>query len=346
MTLLRTTSAALLLAACLSPLAAQTKSATQPSPGPVTGIYHWIHSTGDAEKAFAFYHDVFGIDLARSPFAGPAPAGAPTETIRPASQAGSDPLVWNLTDTKGSRFRNVFMHAPGLPFGLELSEFLDIPRETPPTDMWNPGAAQLILGVRDLDAVIRQVKKLGIPSDMKHGKPVSSRVGTRSVRAILVRDPDNLWVRVEEDPGRKEKPGVLQYASVAVTVKDLSRAVEFYTGLLAFERLDAAAGSNPRVGFSRITLRFPGTDAELLLTQYQAPRGITVRPNHWRIQDVGAPQMQLEVRDLDALIEKTKAAGYQFLSIDAKPIQRAFGRFVFAKDPDGVLVEFVEPTKK
>ena len=55
---------------------------------PVRGIFNWIHGTGDAERAFAFYQDVFGIELARSPFAG----------------------------------------APGTPFGLELSEFFDIGR--------------------------------------------------------------------------------------------------------------------------------------------------------------------------------------------------------------------------
>ena len=38
----------------------------------------------------------------------------------------------------------------------------------------------------------------------------------------------------------------------------------------------------------------------------------------------------------------TKAV-YRFLSVGAKPIQRAFGRFVFAIDADAALVEFVEP---
>ena len=66
-------------------------------------------------------------------------------------------------------------------------------------------------------------------------------------------------------------------------------------------------------------------------------------PFDWRLQDVGSPQFQLEVRGLDALIDRTKRAGYRFLSVGAKPIQRPFGRFVFAIDPDGVLVEFVEP---
>ena len=69
-------------------------------------------------------------------------------------------------------------------------------------------------------------------------------------------------------------------------------------------------------------------------------------PFEWRVQDVGAPQFQLEVAGLDALLERTARAGYRFLSVGAKPIQRPFGRFVFAIDPDGVLVEFVEPSTR
>jgi hypothetical protein len=53
--------------------------------------------------------------------------------------------------------------------------------------------------------------------------------------------------------------------------------------------------------------------------------------------------LQLQVSGLDALIARTTASGYRFLSVGGKPIQRPFGRFVFAIDPDGVLVEFVEP---
>ena len=112
---------------------------------PVRGIFNWIHSTGDAERAFAFYHDAFGIELARSPFAGSAPA-AP-EPIRPAAQAGSDPLVWDLTNTHGSRFRTVFMRAPNTPFGLELSEFFDIARSDRAPNPWDPGASTLVFTV-------------------------------------------------------------------------------------------------------------------------------------------------------------------------------------------------------
>ncbi len=81
----------------------------------------------------------------------------------------------------------------------------------------------------------------------------------------------------------------------------------------------------------------------MILSDFTLPEGVTANPFRWRIQDVGSPQFQLEVRGLDALIERTKAAGYRFLSVDARPIQRPFGRFVFAIDADSILVEYAEP---
>jgi hypothetical protein len=90
-------------------------------------------------------------------------------------------------------------------------------------------------------------------------------------------------------------------------------------------------------------ITIPGTAVSIVLSEFALPTGTPANPFDWKPQDVGSPQFQLEVRGLDVLIDRTKNAGYRFLSVGAKPIQRAFGRFVFAIDPDTVLVEFVEP---
>jgi len=161
---------------------------------PVRGLYNWIHSTGDAERSFAFYRDLFGLELARSPFAGAAPANAPPERIRPAAEAGSDPLVWDLTNTHGSRFRTVFMRAANTPFGLELSEFFDVPRGERPANPWDPGAATLVFTVRDLDATVSKLKARGAPVVTLGGDPIDSPRG----RAIVVRDPDGCLVEVRQ----------------------------------------------------------------------------------------------------------------------------------------------------
>jgi len=172
--------------------AAALPHTTRAQSSPVRGLYHWIHSTGDAERSFAFYRDLFGVELARSPFAGPAPASAPPERIRPAAEAGSDPLVWDLTNTHGSRFRTVFMHAPNTPFGLELSEFFDVPRGERPPNPWDPGAATLVFTVRDLGVMVSKLKARGAPVVTLGGGAIDSPRG----RAILVRVPE---------PGQREQ---------------------------------------------------------------------------------------------------------------------------------------------
>jgi predicted enzyme related to lactoylglutathione lyase len=326
--------------------------APAPATVPVRGIYNWIHGTGDAERAFAFYHDVFGIALARSPFAGAAPANAPPETIRPASQAGSDPLVWDLTNTHGSRFRTVFMRAANAPFGLELSEFFDIPRSERAANPWDPGASRLIVTVRDLGAVARALKARGAPVVTLGGVPVD----TPSGRALLIRDPDGSLVEVRQ--ASRAAVAAAQSAdqvidtSIGITVSRRTRSLAFYETLLGFNvkqtrtagaaelRLNGLAGGR----LTETVMSVPGTRVDVVLSEFAPPASAApATPFAWRLQDVGSPQLQLEVAGLDALIGRTTSAGYRFLSVGAKPIQRPFGRFVFAIDPDAVLVEFVEP---
>ena len=323
---------------------------------PVRGLYNWIHSTGDAERSFAFYRDLFGLELSRSPFAGAAPANAPPERIRPAAEAGSDPLVWDLTNTHGSRFRTVFMRAPNTPFGLELSEFFDVPRGERPANPWDPGAATLVFTVRDLAAMASKLKARGAPVVTVGGNAIDSPRG----RAILVRDPDGCLVEVRQGTAAAiaaaKAPGEVIETSIGISVAQLSRALEFYKGLLglpAGETRTAAASELRLNGLTagRLTqavVSIPGAAATVVLSEFSLPSGgpQAAAPFAWRLQDVGSPQLQLQVAGLDALMARTTQAGYRFLSVGGKPIQRPFGRFVFAIGPDGVLVEFVEPASR
>ena len=323
---------------------------------PVRGIYNWIHTTGDAEKSFPFYRDVFGIELARSPFAGPAPPNSPPERIRPAAEASSDPLVWDLTDTRGARFRTAFTRAPNTPFGLELPEFFDIPRSTRAANPWDPGASMLLFDVRRFDAVLAKLKALRAPIVTLGGNPVDTAAG----RAIVVRDPDGYLVQVTEASAaamaRATADAEIVGTSIGIAVADTAASLDFYRGLLGFvvrETRHAASAELRLNGLAegelvRTTTLIPGTEVRVLFSEFRLPSApaVPAAPFRWRIQDVGAPQFQLEVTGLDSLIERTKTAGYRFLSVGAKPIRRPFGRFVFAIDPDGVLVELVEPAER
>jgi len=334
--------------------AAAIPSAVRAQASPVRGLYNWIHGSGDAERSFAFYHDVFGVELARSPFAGPAPANAPAERIRPAAEAGSDPLVWDLTNTRGSRFRTVFMRAANTPFGMELSEFFDVPRSERRANPWDPGAPTLVFTVRDLGVVLSKLKARAAPVITLGGDAIDSPRG----RAMLVRDPDGCLVEVRQAApaatAAAKEPGEIVGATLALSVARLPRALQFYRDLLGLSLRETrtADASELRVNglaagrLTQAVVSIPSAPAvTLVLSEFTLPEGsaAVATPFAWRLQDVGSPQLQLQVTGLDALMARTTQAGYRFLSVEGRPIQRPFGRFVFAIDPDGVLVEFVEP---
>lgn len=314
------------------------------------GLYNWIRSTRDAEAAFAFYEQVFGFALAYSTFAGPPAADAAPPSILPAAEARSDALVWDLTNTHGSRFRTVFMHATNLAWGLELSEFFAIARDDRQGNAWDPGNSMLVISVRDLAATVQALQTFGAPMVSPGSGPVATPAGA----AVLVRDPDGYLVQVmQASPGAiaGASEGVVIDAAIRLTVSDTAASLAYYRDLLGFTWLDeyqADASELALMGLAagamtNIVLAIPGSGTRVILSAFTLPDGIQARPFQWQLQDVGAPQFQLQVSGLDDLLVATRQGGYRFLSVDGKPIQRAFGRFVFAIDPDGVLVEYVEP---
>jgi len=311
-------------------------------PAAVTGLYHWIHSTADVERGWEFYHSVFGMELESSPFGGNT--GAAPRPPRPRAEASADPIIWDLTNTHGSRFRNVFMTIPGVPFGHELSEFSGIEQEAIRANLWDPGATMLILNVDNVDASLDAVKKQGGEIVSAGGKPVS----LDGTRAVIVRDPDGYPLELIES----SKPG----AAIGVTVAKLEPTRQFYQDLLGFKiqspvrfenkalKLVGLSGGEYRVSSALI----PGASIRIEFYEFRNTAGpagepITTHAVRYRIQDPGAPQFQFRVRDLDHLLEESKRRHVPFVSVGQRPIERAFGRFVFVTDPDGVLVEFVHP---
>lgn len=132
-------------------------------------------------------------------------------------------------------------------------------------------------------------------------------------------------------------------------VDDTQRALRLYRDILGFAVGDTWRASSAELalnGLDQGALELTATAVGatvVLFSDFTLRDPSAAEPFDWRIQDVGSPQFQLEVSRLDALIERTKAAGYRFLSVDAQPIERLFGRFVFALDADSILVEYAEP---
>ena len=247
------------------------------------------------------------------------------------------------------------MRAANTPFGLELSEFFDVPRSERQANAWDPGASKLIFSVRDLEAIVARLKTRRAPVVTIGGIPLNTPNG----RAMLVRDPDGYLVEVRQASSAavtaaKVSGDVIETA-IGISVARRARALAFYENCYFQVRATRTAdGAELRVNgltegrLTQTMMSIPGIEATVVLAEFARPTTAkpAAMPFEWRVQDVGAPQFQLEVAGLDALLERTARAGYRFLSVGAKPIQRPFGRFVFAIDPDGILVEFVEPTAK
>jgi catechol 2,3-dioxygenase-like lactoylglutathione lyase family enzyme len=324
------------------------RAPTAAEPTVVHGLYNWVHSTADAERAFAFYRDVLGLELAPSPF---IPNAAAPEGIRPWSAVTADALIWDLTGTHGSRARTVFMRAANTPFGLELAEFIDIPREERLANPWDPGASRLIFEVRDLHAITVKLAARGAPIVTLGAGPVSAR----AARSVLVRDPDGYLLELRQASAAaiaRAAPGQIVDTSIGLTVEDTQRALRLYRDLLGFDVRETWQASSAELALNGLdggsleqTLAvIPGTRIAVIFADFALRDGsVSAHPIRWRIQDVGSPQFQLEVRGLDALLERTRAAGFRFVSVDARPIQRPFGRFVFFADADEILVEYAEP---
>ena len=135
---------------------------------------------------------------------------------------------------------------------------------------------------------------------------------------------------------------------VGLTVTDLDRSTEFYAAFggevmvgAHFEgrHMDHGLGL-PGVDLHVRMIRFGNVVLELL--QYDSPPG---EPFTSRNCDVGASHLAFGVDDIHALQAELTAKGVEFLSepvaIDDGPLTGGF--WVYAKDPDGVSVEFLQP---
>lgn len=136
---------------------------------------------------------------------------------------------------------------------------------------------------------------------------------------------------------------------VGITVKDIERSTEFYTSFggevmigARFTGKDMDRGLGlPDVTMRNTMIRFDGLVLELL--QYDSPQS---EPYSLRNCSIGATHVAFSVEDLAALHDTLTQRGVEFLSDpipidDGGPYQG--GYWVYAKDPDGISVEFLQP---
>ena len=329
------------LLAGMSVLALGAQQNTPAGARNIVRISKYIISVSNAERSAAFYQGAFGI-----PFANGA-------TALPPSQPVPD-LVQALTSVKApAMFRATLFAIPGAAddFVFEQTEFIGPPRPTERPRMQDPGASFLVLNVRDLDAAIAAVKRLG-------GRIVSTGeqpVANNGNRAVFAADPDGAFIEMIQPPtvppAGASKSLVFGSPRVAFVVADAEKAGQFYRDTFGFEvrmpgpwNEDQRMAGLPGLPGSKVrsaTVTGPG---KTLSWQFYEYGGLPRTPYVRNVPDPGAPAVGFEVRDTAAALAAIKAGGGSVVSAGGKPVE---GRnLAFARDQHGVLLEVIQVAPK
>jgi catechol 2,3-dioxygenase-like lactoylglutathione lyase family enzyme len=192
---------AIIVAACL--IGASLVLAEAPS-GAVVGACHISPIVSDLDRSGRFYRDLLGMDLMPAPAPGPLPWD-------------TDPGHLDLHGLPNARLRFIQARMPGVRCGIELVEFAGVDRNPVRRRYQDPGAATIILMVRDIDSAFAALKNGGARIVTTGGAPIGMSTANRT-RAVTVEDPDGHFVELAQiDPApastvarrRAAGPGVL-----------------------------------------------------------------------------------------------------------------------------------------
>jgi len=319
-------------------------AASANAPGPATGVRAIIHSVADLDKTVAFYRDGLGLQPV-------GPDGKPA-TKMPAPQPLNEDLS-KFTDTHGAKFRNAMFKIPGASLDLELTEFSGIPIKKAVPHMQDPGAATLVLIVRDVDAALAGVKKTGGSVLSIGGEPMKIGPETSKSRSVFVRDPDGFMLElaaIQPLPKTTAPAGSnVTGGRIGVTIKDTDQTVKFYRDVLGFEIKPAAPafqtnatiaslidakGANWRISSGQV----PGSPVEFEFLEFKDVARKDFAP---RVPDTGSPAVSIHVKDVESAMKAVAAGGGSIVTRGGEPVKLGPALGVFVRDPNGLLVELI-----
>jgi catechol 2,3-dioxygenase-like lactoylglutathione lyase family enzyme len=319
-------------------LAAAAAGFAQPPSAPpsaaVVGVGGFSHIVENVDRSLKFYRDVLGLTL-----------------IAPPRPFDSTPWIMQMGNTPGAQSRPALLRIPGSALGVELIDYRHIDRKAAHPRFQDPGAASLVLTVRDLDAVMAKAKAAGIRVMSKGGVPADIGNGAR---VVFLQDPDGFFLELSE---RKPAPTATAPKSSNVIggnfeliVADLDKAMQFYHNLLGFEfknttkfdgsKLLMDTAGTPGAQFRRTVATIPGTSVSMAMLEF---KDIDRKPLHTRVQDPGTAILQVRVRDTDAVTKALAAAGATVISAGGKPVDAGPGRrFALVRDPNNLFLELFQ----
>lgn len=148
--------------------------------------------------------------------------------------------------------------------------------------------------------------------------------------------------------------GLTKGAHVGISVSDLDRSIAFYSALTGREPV--ASGTMDTVpfghsqGLSNAQLRYATINLDNIgidLIQFEDPKGA---PTEGAANRPGSMHLCLYVDDFDAVYERMKAAGIEFLGDDytfaageVTPEDALGTQVAYFNDPDGTNLEIIAP---
>jgi catechol 2,3-dioxygenase-like lactoylglutathione lyase family enzyme len=289
----------------------------------VTGVGNFSHIVANLDKSLAFYHDVLGLEL-----------------VAPARPFDPNPTIMKLGDTIGAQSRIVQLRVPGSAVGVEIIEYKDIERKPAHPRFQDPGAANLALRTRDFDGVVERVKKAGAHVMTLGGSPVT----IRGTKYLFLQDDDGFIVELSQ----ADTPG----GGFEVAVGNLDETVAAYRALELQPTAPNAWNGDKAMTDNAGT---PGAQFRQSRAALPAPAGapsaaiafiefkdIERKPLHTRTQDPGTAILQLNVRGLDAMLSKLKAAGFTVVSTGGVPVDMGGVKIALVRDLNNLFLELIE----
>jgi catechol 2,3-dioxygenase-like lactoylglutathione lyase family enzyme len=308
----------------------QASNQTRPQ---IRSLSHAIHAVEELDTTLAFYREVFGLN------------GMPQDFPNPAV-----PL---LTNAPGVTLRMSMMRLPGA-MQFELTHFKGVERKAARASYTDPGAASIVLYVRDIDAAWANAPKANAPIVTTGAAPVEITTAKGKARSILLRDPDGFFVQVvQETPAAGAPEGNVHRVSLAYTMESAEATSKFYNGIVGLELMGPSAfskdpamlklsGAPEGTEFRKLTGVMPGPSAYVEFTEF---RGVPRTKFHLRVRDPGAPAIAIQVNNLPGMIAEMKAAGANVISANGEIVDFGGGTHtIFVEDPNGMNIEVFERT--
>jgi catechol 2,3-dioxygenase-like lactoylglutathione lyase family enzyme len=318
-------------------LATAANPQTAAAPGDVVGVGGFSHIVANVERSVEFYRDVLGLEMPNPPRA-----------------FDSTPWIIDMGNTPGAQSRPAILHIPGSKLGVELIDYKDTDRKPVHPNFQDPGAASLILTVRDIDPLMARLKEAHAHVNSKGGEPatIAGPNGSRG-RVVFVQDPDGFFIELSQ---RDPSPATTAEASsniiggaFEIIVADLDQTLHIYRDVLGFQTLAPTAwdgtklmmdtAGTPGAQFRRSSATIPGTSVMMAFMEF---KDIHREPLHTRVQDPGTAILQVGVRDIDATVKALKAAGVTVISKNGEPVVNGTARFCMMRDPNNLYLELFQ----